>query len=141
MYPQITTKTKDDVLQWLCHNVRPGQIEQIDSDALMTVSNIDFGTVRAIIEDFQEIGLVSGLIKSEEDGLILLILKVKAHDFLRQGGFAVQDALNEANIQKILLELEHHQKQLKPDQMDSINKITAIASSLATVLAAFSDKN
>ena len=68
-------------------------------------------------------------------------LRVKAHSFMQRGGFAVEDALNEANIQKILLELDNLKKQLKPDQIDVFNKVTTIAASIATVFAAFSNKN
>jgi hypothetical protein len=142
MLPFITTKIKDDTLQWLCHNVRPSQLTQIDLPSLLNITNVDSATIRAILEDFREIGLLENLILTEEEeGDILLILKVKAHTFIQRGGFAVEDALTEANIQKILLELESLKKQLKPDQVDAFNKVASIASSIATVFTAFSAKN
>lgn len=141
MLPLITTKIKDDTLQWLCHNVRPSRLTQIDIPGLLNITNVDSGTLRAILENFYEIGLIENLISTEEDeGDILLILKVTAHTFIQQGGFAVEDALTEANMQKILLELENLQKQIKgkPDQLETFNKISTIASSIAAVYAAFS---
>jgi hypothetical protein len=142
MLPLITTKIKDDTLQWLCHNVPLSQLTQINLPGILNTTNVDSGTIRAILEDFREIGLLENLILTEEEeGDILLTLKLKAHSFVQRGGFAVEDALNEANIQKILLELENLQKELKPDQVDAFNKAASIASSIATVLTAFSDRN
>lgn len=142
MLSLITTKTKDDVLRWLCHNAHPGQLTQINLPAIISSTSADYHTVRVIIEDFQDMGLVENLILAEEDGSdIILTLKVRAHTFLQRGGFVIEDALNEANIQKILFDLENLQKQLKPDQLDAFNKIASIASSIATVLVPFFGKN
>ena len=141
MLPLITTKIKDDTLKWLCHNVRPNQLTQIDLPSILNIANVDSDTIRAILEDFHEIGLIENLILTEEDeGDILLILKVKAHTFIQRGGFAVEDVLTEANVQKILLELENLQKQIKgkPGQLETFNKISTIVSSIAAVYAAFS---
>ena len=92
-----------------------------------------------ILESFSELGLIADL--NPMRGGHFLVLKLKAHDLFQRGGFSVMEALNEANIQKILFELETLQKQLKPDQIDALNKVTTIASSLATVLSAFYGKN
>ncbi|GAB3949933.1 hypothetical protein GCM10028805_27120 [Spirosoma harenae] len=51
------------------------------------------------------------------------------------------DALNEANIQKVLYELDNLKRQLKPDQFDTYNKVTTIMASIATVVTAFNTKN
>lgn len=42
----------------------------------------------------------------------VITLTGKAYDLLQRGGFAVMDALNEANIQKLLYELDVPKKQL-----------------------------
>ena len=142
MFPLITTKLKDDTLQWLCHNVRPGQPQDIDYQIYLDAFNVDYETLLAILYNFQELSLIEKLTTSR-DKSIMLTLKVKAHDFVQQGGFAVMDALNEANIQKILWELEVLKKQLsaeKPDRLEVINKVSSVMSALTTVLAAFSDK-
>jgi hypothetical protein len=141
MLPIITSQLKDSTLHWLCHNVPLGQLEQIDVDSLLEATNADLYTISAILEDFNEIGLFEKLILNSED--IFVVLKARAHDLLNRGGFSVIDALNEANIQRILFELDNLKKQLKPDkpdQLEILNKITTIAASLTTVLAAFSAK-
>lgn len=137
MLPLITTKIKDDTLQWLCVNVRPGRLVQIDMSDMLNTVNIDFDTLNAVLYDFEELDLIESL--NMRRTATFLILKVRAHDFFRQGGFAVIDALTEANIQKLLYEIESLAKQLKPDQLDTFNKIASIASAVATVAAAFSN--
>lgn len=143
MLPLITTKIKDDTLQWLCQYMRPGDLAEIDHNDLLNLLDVDFDTLLAMLEDFEELGLVTSLTSARNgiDGIILLSLKIKAHTFIQQGGFAVLDALTEANIQKILLELDNLKKQLKPDQVEAVIKLTSIASAIATVFAAFPSNN
>jgi predicted lipoprotein len=47
------------------------------------------------------------------------------------------DSLNEANIQKLLYELDVLKMQLQPDQTETINKVTTIMASIATIAQAF----
>lgn len=139
MLPLITTKTKDDVLRWLCYNVPPGQYTQIDFPGILKATNVDYDTIQAVLKDFYEISLIGdfNILSEDAESDIFITLKVRAHTFIQRGGFAIEDALNEANIQKILLDLENLQRQLKPDQVDEFNKIASIAASIATVLTAF----
>ncbi|AUD06842.1 hypothetical protein [Spirosoma pollinicola] len=106
---------------------------------LQEIVGVDSDTMYIVLEDFRELGLISQLNPMRAGTQIRL--QSKAHTFFLRGGFAVEDALNEANIKRILYDLESLQKQLKPDQLDAFNKIASIASSIATVLTTFSDKN
>jgi replication initiation and membrane attachment protein DnaB len=138
----ITSRLKDDTLQWLCENVRPGQLNEFDLDALLSATGTDEETMDTVLEHFEEIGLIDKYNPARLGNM--LILKVKAHDFYLQGGFTVMDVLTEANIQKILFDLESLKKQLKPDkpdQLETYNKVTSIISSIATVYAAFTSNS
>lgn len=135
----ITTKIKDDTLQWLCANVPVGQIVDVDKESLAGVIGVDDDAVTALIKEFGHLGLVDQ-VEPMRVGTVLA-LTVKAHDLLLRGGFAVMDALNEANIQKLLYELDVLKKQLQPDQTETLNEVTTIMASIATVAQAFSDKS
>ncbi|QMW02291.1 hypothetical protein [Spirosoma foliorum] len=139
MLPLITTKIKDDTLHWLCAHVRPGRMVEFNSQSLQETVGVDRETMNVVLEDFEEMGLISDLNPTRAGAF--LVLKVSAHNLFQQGGFAVMDALNEANIQKVLLELENLQKQLKPDQVDAYNKVASLLSSIATIYTAFAAKS
>jgi len=141
MFPLITTKIKDDILNWLCANIPLGEPSDINCVELENKIGINSDALGAILDDFAEMGLIDSLIVlAEEGGLFIVTLKLKAHSLVQTGGFAIIDALNEANIQKLLFELDSLRKQLKPDQLDTYNKIASIISSIATVLTAYSGK-
>lgn len=60
-------------------------------------------------------------------------------DFIMRGGFTVQEELFEQNISKLLLEIDHLKKQLSPDNLETINKLSSIANNVLsglTLLAA-----
>ena len=137
MFPRITTQVKDDILHWLCDNAPLGRADDIDLPGLKNSVYFDYDTLYAVLKDFQKEGLISNFSTGFGSMTFVLSLEVKAHTLLQSGGFAVIDALNEANIQKILLELENLKKQLEPNQLESINKAATIMASIATVAGAF----
>lgn len=141
--PLITTKIKDDVLQWLSERTPVGSSYMVDMPALLEAVGVDMNSdsINAIFEHFVEMGLIDHLKAAQFGSAWVLRLKVNAHTFIQRGGFAVEDALTEANIQKILFELKALEKQLKPDRLEAANKIAAIGSAIATVLTTFHDKN
>jgi hypothetical protein len=140
MIPLITSQMQDDVLKWLCENVPPEQMTHFDWQSLLDATGIDSDTTDRILINFKDQGLIASNYNWERMGSVLL-LKVEAHKLLQRGGFTVQDALNEANMQKLLYELDHLKKQLNPDQLDTLNKVTQIMASIATVVAAFQGKS
>ena len=64
-----------------------------------------------------------------------LILLTEAHNFYLKGGFAIQEEIFKANIEKLGFEIDNLKKQLSPDKLDTLNKISFIASALFGGLA------
>lgn len=133
----ITSKTKDEVLNWLSDNVPLGETRPISFFSLSNETSIDIGTLKELIVYFDGRGLVKAEKYNQAKTIIFLKLTVDAHDLLRMGGFEVIDALTEANIQKLLYELDNLKRQMKPDQLDVFNKVAQIVSSIVTVVAPF----
>lgn len=136
----ITSLMQDDVLKWLCDNIAPEEITAFAWQELLDFTGIDGETTDKILISFKDQGLIDSNYNIDRRGPVLL-LKVEAQKLLQRGGFTVMDALNEANMQKLLYELDHLKKQLKPDQLDTFNKITQIMASIATVVTAFQGKS
>lgn len=81
-----------------------------------------------------------GLIKKERlssSGTYSVTLKAEFFDFVRHGGFTAQEELLQANINKLLLEIESLKKDLSPNLLEKANKIASIAGSIATALGLF----
>ncbi|GAB3969596.1 hypothetical protein GCM10028806_16100 [Spirosoma terrae] len=133
MLPLITTRIKDNLLKWLCQNVRVEQITDVDFDELEQLTGLDADTLEGVLIGFKDMGLISE-IQWRGD---YMSLKMKAHDLYRNGGFVITDALTEANIQKLLYELDHLKQQLKPNQLETFNKVASIVSAIATVYTTF----
>ena len=66
-----------------------------------------------------------------------IILSLKAVDFLAQGGFSSQFELIEANLQKLLLEIENLKKELTPDSLDRLSKLSSIVSGISSAVGLF----
>ena len=64
-----------------------------------------------------------------------LILLTEAHNFYLKGVFAIQEEIFKANIEKLGFEIDNLKKQLSPDKLDTLNKISFIASALFGGLA------
>lgn len=131
----ITPTIKDDVLKWLCLNLKPESLYTIDMANLLKTANIDFDTLNSVLTYFQRIGFIEEL--NSRRIAIHLSVRVEANDFLLRGGFVGQEELLETNIMKLLLEIDNLKKQLGPDQLDTINKLSSIASAVFSGLSLF----
>lgn len=81
-----------------------------------------------ILSHFQRQGLIDNLsFNAYKAGFHLLF---EASEFLSKGGFQVQEELLQANIQKLLLEIED----LKPSFPQKVEVLTSIASGITTAL-------
>jgi hypothetical protein len=84
--------------------------------------------LRMVIRDFEARHLISTTrVKGD---CVIVTAEVNAHDFVRRGGFAVQEELLQKNIEKLLLEIES----LKPSMPDRVEKITSIIGGISTAL-------
>ena len=64
-----------------------------------------------------------------------IIMCAELHDFAQKGGFVIQEEIFKANIEKLGFEIDNLRKQLAPDKLDTLNKISSIASALFGGLA------
>lgn len=131
----ITPAIKDNVLKWLCLNLKPESLYTIDMEDLLKTANIDFDTLNSVLSYFERIGLIEEL--NSRRVAIHLIVRVEANDFLLRGGFVGQEELLETNIKKLLLEIDNLKKQLGPDKLETVNKLSSIASAVFSGLSLF----
>lgn len=128
----ITPANKDEVLNWLCLNLDPEDFyTTIDFKDLLEKAKMDFNTLSAILRYFERIGFIEEL--NLRSTAVALSVKVEAHDFAIRGGFVAQEELLEANIRKLLLEIEH----LKPQLLDKGEKIAGISSAILAAIGLF----
>lgn len=131
----ITPIIKDSVLKWLCLNSEPEVLCKINMADLLETTNLTFDTLNSVLTYFQRIGFIEEL--NARRVAIFLILRVEANDFLLRGGFAEQEEILENNVKKLLLEIENLKKQLGPDHLETVNKLSSIASTIFSGLSFF----
>ncbi|NUY79660.1 hypothetical protein HUK80_02035 [Flavobacterium sp. MAH-1] len=131
----ITPQLKDRVLKCLCENIQPESHVQIDVDVFLKTAEIEFDNLNSILRYFDRIGFIEEL-NCRRDAL-WLVLRVEAIDFFRRGGFYGQEELLENNLQKLLLEIDHLNKQLGPNNLETLNKLASISSAVISGIGLF----
>jgi hypothetical protein len=129
----ITSTVKDKILFYLCDHAIPEQVSIGKTSDTLEELEIDFDTFNAVMVQFQRFGFIEDL--NLRDFYLSFILRTDAHDFAQKGGFAIQDEVFRANIEKLGFEIDNLKKQLTPDKLDTLNKISSIASALFGGLA------
>jgi hypothetical protein len=98
--------------------------------------DMDVDVVKLIFDQIVSKGLVKTELISSA-GSCLVTLKAEFFDFIRHGSFTGQEELLEANINKLLFEIETLKKDLSPNLLEKANKIASIGASIATALGLF----
>ena len=129
----ITPKLKDDLLADLLSVESMGVQNNVHSCAKEFDTSSDI--IEALYDQFEEMGLLQQT--KCLGGTIIFQLKAKAHDFYRHGGFAAQEELLKANIQKLSDELDLLAKQLSPDLLEKANSLSTIGVNILTALSLF----
>jgi len=129
----ITSPIKDKVLFYLCDQAIPEQLSSGNTNDMLKELEMDFDTFNAVMVQFQRFGFIEDL--NLRRSAIHFILRTDAHDFAQKGGFAIQEEIFKANIEKLGFEIDNLRKQLAPDKLDTLNKISSIASALFGGLA------
>lgn len=126
----ITPQQKDQILTYLCNN---SLFEANVQGSLSPLYNLGFSFIqlKAILKQFERINFISKV--NLKHDFISFTLHMEANDFLLRGGFTFQELILETNLQKLDLELQNLKKQLEPEHLDSIEKISSI---LGTVISA-----
>ena len=90
--------------------------------------------VIGIMKHFQRLNLISEC--SANAYKVSFLLHLEASELLSKGGFKAQEELLQANIEKLLLEIED----LKPSLPHKVETITNIAANIATAVGLFFGK-
>jgi|SRR6185312_12735403 len=131
----ITPSIKDKILFHLRDNYPLEQMSYYKTKEILTATETDFDTFKAILSQFERFGFLEELgVGHDHTGFILL---ADLHDFAHKGGFFLQEEIFKGNIEKLGFEIDHLRKQLGPDHLDTINKISSIASAIFSGLALF----
>ena len=129
----ITASTKDKILFYLCTEAKPEQISSGKTEDILEELRLDFDTFNAVMVQFQRFGFIEDLNLRCSD--IHFILRTDANDYAQKGGFVVQEEIFSANLEKLQLEIENLKKQLGPNKLDTLSKISSIIQTLFTGLA------
>ena len=121
----ITPELKDRILNDL---VNAGMSLRVDTCSDAPDYEIDHYTYSAILDQFEQMELLSQT--KTLGGFVIANISVNAHDFVRRGGFLVQEELIKGNIQKLGLEIDLLCKELSPNLLEKAQKITAIANAI-----------
>ena len=129
----ITASIKDRVLHYLCNDWPLEQVEYRKTKDILNETDTDFQTLKAILYQFERFGFVEELGVGHENTTFILL--VDSHDFYSKGGFVIQQEIYQTNFDKLALEVEHLQKELGPDHLDTLSKISSIVGTLLTAAA------
>jgi hypothetical protein len=129
----VTSTHKDKLLYYLCSNAALEELSEADTQLCLNELELDIDAFRGIMIQFERFGFLEEV--SVRNSSFYFILRIESHDFLQKGGFAIQDEIFKANIEKLGFEIDNLRKQLSPDKLDTLNKISSIASALFGGLA------
>lgn len=127
----ITKESKDQVLKYLCSNFKPDVLRETKPSLILADLNIEFVELKSILNQLNELGYVSDL--NLRYNYLSFVLTLKAFDFLAIGGFTSQFELIKDNLLKLHLEIENLKKDLEPDYLDKLDKISNLASSIGAL--------
>jgi len=124
----ITSKHKDKLLFYLCTEFELETFGYADTKKILNDVDLDFKTYNAIIYQFERYGFLSELGVGADN--TCFIIHAELHDYAEKGGFVIQNEIFKSNIEKLSFEIENLKKQLSPNNLDTLNKISSIASAL-----------
>lgn len=129
----INPEVKDKILNYLILHAKVEQFQSGDTNENLKELDIDFDTFHAVMTYFERVGFLKELGLNRRG--VHFILLIEAHDFYLRGGYSVQEEILETNVKKLLFEIDNLKKQLEPDKLDKLNKISSIASAIFSGLA------
>jgi hypothetical protein len=128
----ITCDLKDKILFQV---VEAGMTQDIDIHDAEKDFGIDSITYEAILDQFERFGFIKQM--KFLGGGIRLEVSVNAHDFVRRGGFLVQEEILKGNIEKLGWEIDKLSREISPDKLGTIQKITTIGNNILSALNFF----
>lgn len=131
----ITPAIKDKVLYYLATTVPLENFAYHSTEVIIKDTETNYESFEAIVRQFERFGLIRDLAVGHINSNF--IIQMELHDFAQKGGFVAQEEIFEANIKKLLYEVDNLKKQLGPDQLEQANKISAIAAAIFAGLSLF----
>ena len=135
----ITPIIKDNVLNFLCEHCDLEQQVFVNGDQavrdLLKLLDLNFNEMNAILTYFQRERLISDL--NARTNSISFILRMEANDLKQRGGFVIQETILTNNLKQLLLEIEVLKKQVKPDHLETVNKISSITGAIKSSITPF----
>lgn len=132
----ITPQLKDELLVELLATSKYRY--EIDCHELAPSFNTKPFILHIMLQQFAELGLID--YPNDGRGYGKVTIRAKAHDFYLHGGFAVQEEILKANIEKLGRELEVLAASLTPDLADKAAELSSIGANILTALAAVCGK-
>lgn len=129
----ITAHIKDNILFYLCNDWPLEHIIYRNTSEILEKTDTDFETLNAVLNQFERFGFLEELGVGQTH--TTLILLIESHDFYSKGGFVIQQEIYQSNFDKLAYEIEYLKKELGPDHLDSLTKISTIVGTLLTAAA------
>lgn len=128
----ITPELKDNIL----NNLNVGKIS---FGINIKEAKLKFGVEEDVLDMLLNQFEAHKLLKQykSDGGAVFITLKAEYFDHLNHGGYTAQEELLQSNFRKLFWELEALEKQLRPDNIETANKIASIAGNIATALTLF----
>ena len=104
----------------------------IIDDEFLKGKEMTLNKFRPLMEYFERLNFIE--LQLNNWAGISYYFRQEAIDFLGRGGFVAQEDIFENNIEKLLLEIDNLKKELAPDKLDTINKLTSIGNSILSGL-------
>lgn len=127
MITQITPALKDEILSDFTGYLSSFYIEPTSECSKYGLNETEF---TILLDSFEDQKLIR---QQKAIGGILITQTPQLIDFVQHGGFSAQEETYQMKLQQLALEIEVLSKELKPKQLDRLQKITSIINSLWSV--------
>jgi hypothetical protein len=125
---QIDAALKDKVLRFLKTHADPELPCRMTTETMLLMLETDSKSLQAILIYFDRQGFIHSLVYHH------LITKfhftINGLTFINYGGFVAQEIKFRAEVEKLLIEVETLRASLEPNQLETANKMSAIASAV-----------
>lgn len=129
----ITSSDKDKVLTFFVGKADNERFV-VNFDTLQNELDVEPQIVKIILNGFNQENILD--VKWMNDA-VRIVITYKAHEIISHGGFVAQDEILKANIDKLDMQLQYLAKQIGPDHLDTLAKISSIGSAIISALPLF----
>ncbi|MCA0383641.1 MAG: hypothetical protein LCH58_15890 [Bacteroidetes bacterium] len=133
--PLITAEQKDVFIKVIADNSALYHLSSVDLVTLKKYTGFNEDASRAMLEYMQERGLISDYNDYRVE--LAYVVKIDLHDFIQSGGFTMREVLYDVQLKRMQLEIDKLLLDLKPDHLDTANKIAGVVSGTMSVFQAY----